>query len=55
MGGGTENQHVFSTHKLRAKKAFIKQDIVCHFVSFALRMHTCAFFTNKVTQAVQKH
>lgn len=44
MGGGTENHDVLSTHKLRAKKACIKHDIVCNFVSFALQMHTSAFF-----------
>lgn len=44
VGGGTQNHHILSAHKLRAKKACIKQDIVRHFVSFALRMHTCALF-----------
>lgn len=43
VGGGTENH--LALNKPRAKKACIKQCIVCNFVSFSLRMHTRAFFT----------
>lgn len=42
VGGGTENHLVLN--KSRTKKACIKQYTVCHFVSFSLWMHTCAFF-----------
>lgn len=42
VGGGTENHLVLN--KPRAKKACIKQCIVCNFVSFSLQMHTRAFF-----------